>query len=91
MNPDEQTASWSLRTGHDVLGFWTGCIRLLGTAYIYSYFWTAASAIYFLLRQSVDGTEPDEVAVERDEETFGLPPLKPDASGVPQVVEKGEE
>ena len=91
VNPEEQTASWSLRTGHDVLGFWKGCVRLLGTAYLYSYFWTAATAIYFLLRQSVDGTEPDEVAVERDEETFGLPPLKPDASGVPQVVEKGEE
>ncbi len=87
----EEQASWSLRTGHDILGFWTGCVALFGTAYLYSYFWSAATAIYFLLRQSVDGTEPDEVAVEHEEESFGLPPLKTDASGVPQVVEKGEE
>jgi hypothetical protein len=87
----EESASWSLRTGRDILGFWTSCVLLLGTAYLYSYFWSAATAIYFLLRQSVDGTEPDEVAVEHEEETFGLPPLKTDASGVPQVVEKGDD
>ncbi len=86
-----EPASWSLETGRDVLRFWTGCVTLLGTAYLYSYFWSAATAIYFLLRQSVDGTEPDEVAAEHEEETYGLPPLKTDASGVPQVVEKGEE
>ena len=50
---------------------------LLGVAYLYAYFWTAATAIYYLLRHSVDGTEPDEVAVEQEEETFGLPPLRP--------------
>jgi hypothetical protein len=60
---------------------------LLGAAYFYSYLWTAATAVYYLLRQSVDGTEPDEVSVEREEETFSLPPLKSDESGVPQVAE----
>lgn len=79
--------SWSLKTGLEVLSFWLSCIALLGVAYLYSYFWTAATAIYYLLRHSVDGTEPDEVAVDHDEETFGLPPLRTDLTGVPQVIE----
>jgi hypothetical protein len=79
--------SWSLRTGLEVLTFWTDCVVLVGAAYLYSYFWTAATAIYYLLRHSVDGTEPDEVAVEHEEETFGLPPLRSDSTGIPQVVE----
>jgi len=79
--------SWSFKTGLEVLSFWLSCLALLGVAYLHSYFWTAATAIYYLLRHSVDGTEPDEVAVEHDEETFGLPPLRTDSTGVPQVVE----
>ena len=73
-----------------VLAFWNGCISLLALAYVYSYFWTSATRIYFLLRQRVDGTELDEVAVEESsdaEETYGLPTLAPDESGMPRVVE----
>ena len=79
--------SWSFKTGLEVLSFWLSCVALLGVAYLYAYFWTAATAIYYLLRHSVDGTEPDEVAVEQEEETFGLPPLRTDSTGVPQVIE----
>ncbi|HEX3997448.1 MAG TPA: hypothetical protein VHX65_02745 [Pirellulales bacterium] len=72
-----------------LLAFWDGCIVLLALAYVYSYFWTAATRIYFLLRQRVDGTELDEVAVEEfeAEETYGLPALAPDETGMPRVVE----
>ena len=77
----------SLIAGVRVLNFWSGCVLLVGTAYLYSYFWTAATAIYYLLRHSSDGTEPDEVAIEQQEETFGLPPLKTDSTGMPQVAD----
>jgi hypothetical protein len=36
-------------------GFWLGVVRLLAHAWVYSYFWTVATAIYLLLRQDVDG------------------------------------
>ena len=32
----------------------------------YSYFWTAATIIYFLMRQKVDDTDLDEVYLEED-------------------------
>jgi hypothetical protein len=85
--PLPEDTPWSVSAGVKVLTFWTDCVMLLGAAYFYSYLWTAATAVYYLLRQSVDGTEPDEVSVEREEETFSLPPLKSDESGVPQVAE----
>ena len=72
-----------------VLAFWNGCVMLLALAYVYSYFWTSVTRIYFLLRQRVDGTELDEVALEEaeGEETYGLPKLSPDESGMPRVDE----
>jgi len=36
--------------------FWRGVIGLLVRGWIYAYFWTAASFIYLLLRNDVDGT-----------------------------------
>jgi hypothetical protein len=82
-----QNVSGTLQFGAHVLNFWINCVALLGAAYFFSFFWTAATAIYYLLRSSVDGTEPDEVAVDRQEETFSLPPLGGDSTGVPQVIE----
>lgn len=36
--------------------FWLGVARFAGQAWVYSYFWTAASLIYLGLRHEVDGT-----------------------------------
>jgi len=36
--------------------FWRGVIGLLVRGWIYTYFWTAASFIYLLLRHDVDDT-----------------------------------
>jgi hypothetical protein len=41
--------------------FWRGVIGLLIRGWIYAYFWTAASFIYLLLRQDVDGTPWSDV------------------------------
>ena len=45
-------------------GFWLAAVALLAHAWIYSYFWTAASTIYLLLRRDVDGTPWHDVARE---------------------------
>jgi hypothetical protein len=43
-------------------GFWLGAVGLLVQAWAYSYFWTAATAVYLLLRRDVDGTPFGAVA-----------------------------
>jgi len=68
---------------------WVGCVKLLAVGFIYGYFWTASTAIYFLLRRDVDATEMDEVFLDEDasEPSYGLPPLKTDEAGAPVVDE----
>jgi hypothetical protein len=68
---------------------WVGCVKLLAVGFIYGYFWTASTAIYFLLRRDVDATEMDEVFLDEDasEPSYGLPPLKTDEVGAPLVDE----
>jgi len=53
--------------------------------FIYGYFWTAATAVYYLLRRDVDATEMDEVYLDADasEPAAALPPLATDAAGAP--------
>ncbi len=67
--------------------FWAGCVKLLAVGFLYSYFWSSTSIIYFLLRRDVDATEMDEVYLEEEEQTYGLPPLKTDESGAPVVAQ----
>lgn len=71
--------------GATMIAFWAGCVHLLVLGFVYSYFWTASSAIYLLLRRDVDGTDMDEVYVADQAETYGMPPLEKDAAGVPIV------
>ena len=71
--------------GAVLVRFFAGCVKLLAVGYLFSYFWTAAVAIYFLLRRDVDATETDEVFLDADasEQTFGLPPVTTDKAGAP--------
>jgi len=73
--------------GAVLIRFWAGCVKLLAVGYLFSYFWTASTAIYFLLRRDVDATEMDEVFLDADasEQTYGLPPIQTDAAGAPVV------
>lgn len=65
-----------------------GCVKLLAVGFIYGYFWTASTAIYFLMRRDVDAAEMDEVFLDQDasEQTYGLPPLTTDEAGAPAVT-----
>ncbi len=71
--------------GSVLVRFWAGCVKLLAVGYLFSYFWTAAVAIYFLLRRDVDATETDEVFLDADasEQSFGLPAIRTDKAGAP--------
>jgi hypothetical protein len=79
--------------GAAVLGFWTGCVKLLAVGFLYGFFFTAATAIYLLLRRDVDDTELDEVFLDEDqsEEEYGLPPLVTDAAGAPMATDNVPE
>jgi hypothetical protein len=53
--------------------FWLSAVRLVANAWVFSYFWTAATLLYFWLRHDVDGTP-----------TTAIDP--PAASGATEVV-----
>lgn len=79
--------SSSAQTGLNLLGVWNGLVRLIALGYVYSYFWSAFTAIYLLVRRDEDGTELDEVFVpEKQARTSELPALKLDPAGVPVVT-----
>ena len=61
--------------GARMVGFWLGLLFLMMLGFSYSFFWTAATVIYFLLRKKIDEAEMDEVFVEEDEPE--APPAPP--------------
>jgi len=72
--------------GAVLIRFWVGCVKLLAVGYLYSYFWTAATAIYLLLRRDTDATEMDEVCLDEEAPTYyTLPPAGTDGRGAPVV------
>ena len=77
--------------GAELVLFWCGCVKMLAVGFLYSYFWTASTCIYLLLRRDADATEMDEVFLEEEQEeaTFGLPPIETDQAGAPVVDESG--
>ncbi|HEY2759510.1 MAG TPA: hypothetical protein VGI75_02165, partial [Pirellulales bacterium] len=81
-NPE---ASGLFGMGAHAIGFWVNVVKTIAVGFLFSYFWCAATYIYFLLRQTVDATEMDEVALDEQSEAYSLPPLINDASGMPQV------
>jgi hypothetical protein len=51
-----------------VTGFWLHFAWLGVIGFLYSYFWSASTVIYFLLRHEVDETAIEEVYFEEAEE-----------------------
>lgn len=80
---------WGER-GLAAMSFWNGCVLMLAVAFVYSYFWSASTVIYFLLRRLVDATEIDEVFTPEEHALHGLPSLKTGPDGVAQLAEDAE-
>ncbi|HEX3727582.1 MAG TPA: hypothetical protein VHV08_15115 [Pirellulales bacterium] len=73
--------------GMELISFWNGCLIMLTLAFVYSYFWSASTVIYFLLRRLVDATEIDEVSQGAQTDPHGLPPLKTSSDGVAEPAD----
>jgi hypothetical protein len=69
-----------------MVAFWITVIFLLMLGFTYSYFWTAASMIYLLMRRKVDETEMDEVYIEDEEPEEPLAPPKMSPTPAPATT-----
>ncbi len=78
--------TWWNYAGAGMVTFWMVLIFLLVIGFSYSYFWSAATMIYLLMRRKVDETELDEIYVEEEQPELGFPTTAagtPAPSGVP--------
>jgi hypothetical protein len=70
----KKNLSWSNHAGAYMVSAWIYIVFLLVLGFAYSFFWTASTIIYLLMRQKVDDTEIDEVHLEEAEEEPFTPP-----------------
>ncbi len=70
-----------------VAAFWLAALAMIAIGFAVSYFWSAATMIYFILRRADDGTEFDDVWLGEVEED-DLLPLAGIASGDLPVTER---
>jgi hypothetical protein len=76
---------WWNYIGASLIWFWLTLFFMMVVGFGYSYFWSASTIIYLLMRRKVDDTELDEIYLE-DEETEDAysapaPPPAPAPSG----------
>jgi hypothetical protein len=68
---------WYKKMGIHLMTFWLGLVFLLVVGFGYSYFWTATTIVYLLMRHKVDDTDLDEVHLEEDDADLPFMPEKP--------------
>jgi hypothetical protein len=89
---DNPQMHWWNRVGAFLVSVWLYLVFLLVLGFGYSYFWTASTVIYLLMRRKVDDTELDEVFLEEEEpeHPYTEPPpeekAEPGAEHVPGPV-----
>jgi hypothetical protein len=76
---------WWNHMGAGLTSFWVTLVFLMVIGFGYSYFWTASSQIYLLMRKKVDETEMDEVYLEEEapEVPASQTPVTPSPAPVP--------
>src|SRR5262249_49138488 len=65
---DNNPLTWWNKFGAVLVAIWLGIVFLLLLGFGYSYFWSASTIIYLLMRRHVDAAELDEVYLEEDEQ-----------------------
>ncbi len=70
-----RSMNWYNYLGAYLVTIWVWLLFLMVVGFGYSYFWTATTIIYLLMRRKVDDTEMDEVHLE--EEEFEEPAPRP--------------
>lgn len=80
--------SWYNYAGAGMVAFWMTLLFMLMLGFSYSYFWTAASMIYLLMRKKVDEVEVDEIYTEEEEfeEPVAPPKLSPTPPAAPTSI-----
>ena len=80
---------WYQKVGAAMVSFWITLLFLMVLGFGYSFFWTASSMIYLLMRKRVDEMDLDEVYLEEsdEEDIFGglrptMPVQKPEIAPV---------
>jgi hypothetical protein len=70
------------KVGAVLVAAWLFLFFLMVLGFAYSYFWSASTIIYLLMRRRVDDTDLDEIYLEEDEteEPYGLSTPSPAAS-----------
>jgi hypothetical protein len=69
----EAERSLPLRLSTEIIAWTEGFLLALSEAFAYAFFWVSATAIYLLLRQSVDRAEFDEVWDDDEVPRYPLP------------------
>jgi hypothetical protein len=85
------SASGSLTMGSIFAGAWLQGVGLLVSGFLASYFWTAITVIYLLLRQVDDATDFHEVSLPDEKETDELLPLVGVAASEQPLIERPPE
>jgi hypothetical protein len=62
-----ESLGWHNHIGAGLVAFWLYLVFLMIIGFGYSYFWSASSIIYLLMRRKVDDTELDEVHLEEED------------------------
>jgi hypothetical protein len=71
---------WWNYIGPFFVAIWLGLAFLIVIGFSYSYFWSASTIIYLLMRKKVDDTELDEVYLEQEDldEAYHHSPIAPE-------------
>jgi hypothetical protein len=62
------TLTWYNKVGAALVAFWLGLLFLLILGFGYSFFFSATTIIYLLMRRNLDAAEMDEVYLEEDDQ-----------------------
>jgi hypothetical protein len=71
---------WYNKVAAYIMAFWVALVFLIVLGFGYSFFWTASTMIYLLMRRKVDDTDIDEVYLEEE------PGADPYAAGPPTTL-----
>lgn len=74
------------RAGAAIVAVWLVIIFLMMLGFTYSFYWSAATMIYLLMRKKVDEADLDEIYLEEDEPEAPLTPAKPETTTTPLNV-----
>jgi hypothetical protein len=85
------SASGGISSGTLFAGAWLQAVGVLVSGFVASYFWTAVTVIYLLLRQVDDATDFHEVYLPEEKEADELLPLVGVAASEQSIIERPAE